>query len=430
MKVVIIGSGGREHALAYKIKESSLLSELTIIPGNAGTSTLGNNVHINIEDHEKIGKYCHENQTDLVIIGPEQPLVAGLADYLRSEGIKVFGPDKSAAEIEANKSFAKKIMQKAGVLTGSFIEFPSHMYSSVMEYLNKKKYPCVIKANGLAAGKGVAVCQSFDEAEIFIEELFQKKIFGESGERVLIEEFLEGEEASIFAITDGNDFICLPASQDHKRIGDDDTGKNTGGMGAYAPAPLITPELLEEIKNKIIAPTLRVMRESGRKFIGCLYAGLMITTDGPKVIEFNCRFGDPETQAVLPVLAGDFLQLLYSAAAGKIDKDSVRYNNGCAVCVVTASKGYPDFFQKGYVIDGLESSKSDVMIFHAGTKIENDKVVTNGGRVLGVTAFSKDCDFVSAKGKAYDVIKEINFENMYYRTDIADRVIKKNERLK
>ncbi len=423
MKVLIIGSGGREHAIAYKIKESKLLDKIYIMPGNAGTLNVGINVEVDISDHKLVGGFCIENKIDLVVIGPEQPLVDGLSDYLRGKGIKVFGPNKNAAVIEANKSFAKKIMKKAGVPTGAFVGFPSKMHDAVKEYLQNKKYPCVIKANGLAAGKGVSICQTYDEAEKVLEDIFDKKIFGEAGDYVLVEEFLQGEEASVFAITDGKDFICLPASQDHKRIGENDTGKNTGGMGAYAPTPLITPLLMEEVKNRIIAPTLNALRDEGKEFIGCLYAGIIKTEEGIKVIEFNCRFGDPETQVVLPILKGDFLELLYSAASRKLNRDAVKYNDGCAVCVVTASKGYPDSYEKGFAIEGLDKKNEDVIVFHAGTRMENEKVVTNGGRVLGVTAFNKSNDLAAAKSKAYSALKKINFRNMYYRTDIADKAL-------
>jgi phosphoribosylamine---glycine ligase len=427
MKVLIVGSGGREHAIAYKLKESNNSVEIFILPGNAGTSSIGTNISLDFTDHPVVGKFCAENKIDLIIIGPEQPLVDGLADYLRGKGLNVFGPNKNAAEIEANKSFAKRIMKKAGVPTGAFVGFPAKMHEAVKEYLQNKKYPCVIKANGLAAGKGVAICQTYDEAEKYLEDLFGKKIFGEAGEYVLVEEFLEGEEASVFAISDGKDFICLPASQDHKRIGENDTGKNTGGMGAYAPAPLISPKLMEEIKNRIIGPTLRTLRDEGREFIGCLYAGVIVTKDGVKVIEFNCRFGDPETQVVLPILKGDFLELLHSAASGNLNRDAVEYNEACAVCVVTSAKGYPDDYEKGFTIEGLDKLYPDVTVFHAGTKMDNNKVVTNGGRVLGVTAIGKNNDLAKAKNSVYAALKNINFQNMYYRTDIADKALKKDK---
>ncbi|GBD89026.1 phosphoribosylamine--glycine ligase [bacterium BMS3Abin03] len=254
--------------------------------------------------------------------------------------------------------------------------------------------------------------------------MFIKKVFGKSGEKILIEEFLEGEEASVFAITDGNNFILLPPSQDHKRIGDNDTGKNTGGMGAYAPAPIVTSEIMEFIASKIVAPTLYALNAEGRKFIGCLYVGLMLTDEGPKVVEYNCRFGDPETQAVLPLIKGDFLKLLYSAAKGELDRETIKYNNGSSVCVVAASDGYPGAYKKGFEITGLEQMPENVIVFHAGTKEENGKIVTNGGRVLGVTSMLKENDLAEAKRITYDALKKIHFENIYYRTDIADKALK------
>lgn len=425
MNVALIGSGGREHALSYKLSESSLLTSLYILPGNPGTASLGKNVRIDIGDHGEIVKFCKDNNIDLVVIGPEQPLVDGMADVLREKGFLVFGPDSAAAKIEAQKSFAKNIMKIAGVPTANYIEFNSKMYETGSDYIKQKKYPCVIKADGLAAGKGVVICNSADEADETLRSFFVDKIFGESGEKVLIEEMLEGEEVSVFAITDGNNFVCLPASQDHKRVGDGDTGKNTGGMGAYAPAPIVTEELLEEIEVKIIRPTLRTMNDEGKRFIGCLYAGLILTEDGPKVIEFNCRFGDPETQAVLPLLEGDFLKFLHSAASGELDEGAIKYNGGSAVCVVAASAGYPDAYEKGFEISGLDVALEDTIIFHAGTKEADGKILTNGGRVLGVTSVLKENNLAKAKLTAYNAINKINFKNIYYRQDIADKGISK-----
>jgi phosphoribosylamine--glycine ligase len=314
-------------------------------------------------------------------------------------------------------------MNTAGVPTAKYIEFNSAMYGKAREYIKDKKYPCVIKADGLAAGKGVVICNTADEAEKTLQSFFVDKIFGESGENILIEEMLVGEEASVFAITDGKNFVCLPASQDHKRIGNGDTGKNTGGMGAYAPAPIVTKELMEEIAIKIIAPTIHALNAEGKKFIGCLYAGLIFTEKGAKVIEFNCRFGDPETQAVLPLLEGDFLKLLLSAASGEIDKEVIKYNGGSSVCVVAASSGYPESFKKGFKIFGLNDLTEDCVVFHAGTKILDNKIVTNGGRVLGVTSVLKENNLAEAKKKAYHALEKIHFENIYYRTDIADKAI-------
>jgi len=421
MNVAVIGSGGREHALALKINQSPTLKNLYILPGNPGTKSLGENVSINQSDQPSILEFCKQKEINLVVIGPEQPLVDGLSNLLRQNKINVFGPDKEAALIESSKAFAKKVMKEARVPTGKYIPFNSTMIGPAKEYIRNKKYPCVIKADGLAAGKGVFICNDPSEAEDALNLIFNDKVFGESGEKVLIEEFLEGEEVSIFAISDGEDFVCLPASQDHKRIGDNDTGKNTGGMGAYAPAPIVTPELLDEIKNKILHPVIQTLKKRNASFIGCLYAGLIITNEGPKVIEFNCRFGDPETQVVLPLLKGDFLQLLYSAAIGKIDKSAVDYNGGSSVCVVVASKGYPDSYEKGFQISGLESISKDIIIYHAGTKEVDGKIVTNGGRVLGVTSVLPDFNLMLAKDMAYQAIEKIHFNNMYYRKDISDK---------
>ncbi len=424
MNVLVIGSGGREHAIALKINQSKKLKSLYCIPGNPGTESFALNFTIDINNHKAIINFCNEKKIDLVVIGPEQPLVDGLSDDLRSAGFKVFGPSANAARIESSKAFAKKIMIDASVPTAQYVEFSTAQLSEAIKYLEAINYPIVIKADGLAAGKGVLICNNKSEAESAIREILEHRIFGDSGDKLIIEEFLVGEEASIFAITDGERFVCLPAAQDHKRIGDGDTGKNTGGMGAYAPAPIITKELLTEIETKIIKPVLDQMLSTGNKFIGCLYAGLIITESGPKVIEFNCRFGDPETQVVLPILDGDFLDLLYSAASGNLNLNAVKYSGGCSVCVVAASKGYPDNYEKGFVINGLDKIDDDVIVYHAGTKREADKILTNGGRVLGVTSVLKTFDLKSAKEKAYQSIHKITFDGIYFRNDIADKAIK------
>ena len=424
MNVALIGSGGREHALALKISESDLLGKLYIIPGNPGTAQFGENLNLDVKNHSKIVELCEERIIDLVVIGPEQPLVDGLGDVLRKNNILVFGPGAKAAEIEAQKSFAKYIMKSVGVPTANYIEFNTSMYERAKEYIKQKKYPCVIKANGLAAGKGVVICNNSEEAGEALHSFFIDKVFGKSGEKILIEEYLTGEEVSVFAITDGTNFVCLPPSQDHKRIGENDTGKNTGGMGAYAPAPMLTDEMLEDISAKIIEPTLRALSTEGKKFIGCLYAGLILTDEGPKVIEFNCRFGDPETQVVLPLLKGDFLKLLYSAADGNLDKNAISYETGSAVCVVAASKGYPESYQVGFEINGLETIPQNVIVFHASTKDIAGKVVTNGGRVLGVTSVIIENDLSAAKKLAYNALVKIHFDNIYYRKDISNKAIK------
>lgn len=424
MNVVIIGSGGREHALALKIKESPTLKKLYLLPGNPGTRFLGENVNISTSEQIKVIDFCKEKKIDLVVIGPEQPLVEGLANILRENQINVFGPNKEAAQIESSKYFAKQVMKEASVPTAKYLAFTSNMLAPARDYIKNKKYPCVIKADGLAAGKGVFVCNDSNEAEEALNLIFHDKVFGESGEKVLVEEFLVGEEVSVFAICDGNEFICLPASQDHKRIGDDDTGKNTGGMGAYAPAPIVTPKMFEEIKNRIFYPVIQTLNKRNASFIGCLYAGLIITDEGIKVIEFNCRFGDPETQVVLPVIKGDFLSMLYTASLGKIDKAAVDYNGGSSVCVIAASKGYPDSFEKGFEIFGLDVMPADIIVYHAGTKEENGKIFTNGGRVLGVTSVLPDFNLMLAKDKVYETLRKINFKNIYYRKDIADKAFK------
>lgn len=424
MKVLLIGSGGREHALALKISESKNLTKLFCLPGNPGTEKIAENISIDISNHKSIINFCFNESIDLIIVGPEQPLVDGLADILRQNGFKVFGPSANAAQIEASKSFAKNVMKMANVNTAEYKEFSNNDIENAKNYLLKIKHPIVIKADGLAAGKGVIICSDSDESIKAVKEIFEDKVFGKSGSKIVVEEFLTGEEASVFAITDGEKFICLPASQDHKRIGEGDTGKNTGGMGAYAPAPIVDDKMMFKIESEIIKPILNELSKSGNKFVGCLYAGLMISGSTPKVIEFNCRFGDPETQVVLPLLDGNFLELLYSAACGNLNKSSVKYDGGCAVCVVAASKGYPDDYQKGFEISGIDQTDPDIIVYHAGTKRSGDKIVTGGGRVLGVTAVLKSNNLKEAKVKAYSALSKINFEGIYYRRDISDKALK------
>lgn len=426
MKVLLLGSGGREHAIAFKIAESPLLSELFIAPGNPGTASLGKNINLSLSDNAGILEFCRENRIELVVVGPEQPLTDGIADLLREAGIKVFGPNKNAAVIEGEKSFSKNLMKKYSIPTAAFEVFLKEEYSKAVEYVKKSSFPLVIKADGLAAGKGVLICPDLSSALEGLEDCFGKNVFGNAGSKVVIEEFMTGEEASIFAVTDGEDYLVLPSAQDHKRIYDGDEGKNTGGMGAYSPAPLVNSALLKEVEEKIIAPTLAAMKNEGRTYNGCLYCGLMITSEGAKVVEFNCRFGDPETQAVLPLIDGDLLELFYSAASGKINKDSVKYSGGSAVCVVAASKGYPDSFEKGFEILGLNSvDKESIKVFHAGTKMDNGKIVTSGGRVLGVTAVIKENNLKACKELAYEALTKISFGNIYFRSDIADKGIKR-----
>jgi phosphoribosylamine--glycine ligase len=425
MRVVILGSGGREHALAFKIAESPKLEKLYILPGNPGTKNLGCNIAININDQENIISFCVENKIDLVVVGPEKPLVEGLTDKLVKYGIKVFGPSKEAARIEGEKSFAKELMKKNNIPTADFEVFHKEDYSKALSYLEQINYPIVLKADGIAAGKGVIIAENFENAKETVTDIFEKSVFGSAGDKLVIEEFMTGQEASVFAITDGTEFVILPAAQDHKRIFDGDKGKNTGGMGAYAPTPFVNKEDLEKIIEIVIKPTLKGMKKNGSPFIGCLYCGLMMTNSGPKVVEFNCRFGDPETQVVLPLLKGDFLELLYSAACGEINKDSVKYNGGASVSVVAASGGYPDKYLKGKEIFGLEKfiNSKDVIVFQAGTKEIEGKIVTDGGRVLDITSIYEENDLSKAKSIAYDAIHCINFEGIQYRKDISDKAI-------
>ncbi|RMD50969.1 MAG: phosphoribosylamine--glycine ligase [Ignavibacteria bacterium] len=419
MNVLVIGSGGREHALAWKINQSKSLTKLFCAPGNPGTEKIAKNV--NLPDNESILNFCKKESIDLVVVGPELPLVNGITDYLEEEGIKVFGPSKSAARIEGDKSFSKDLMKKYGIPTADYQTFSSNQFEEALNYLKNSNFPVVLKASGLAAGKGVLICKDFDSASEGLKQLMLDKVFDDAGENVVIEEFMTGQEASVFAITDGKEYVTLPAAQDHKRIFDGDKGKNTGGMGAYAPAPLVDDNLLHEIKEKIIEPTISAMAQEGIPYKGCLYCGLMITENGPKVVEFNCRFGDPETQCVLPVIEGDFLKLLYSAAAGNLDKSAVRYNGGSSVCVVAASNGYPGAYQKGFEILGLDTDYENCMIFHAGTKKVGNVVQTNGGRVLGITSFIKENNLRKAKTIAYETLSKINFDGIYYRKDISDK---------
>ncbi len=424
MNVAIIGSGGREHALALKISESKSLEKLFVIPGNSGTKNIAQNVFLDVADHNSIVSFCLNEKIHLVVIGPEKPLTDGLADTLRENGIVVFGPSKKAARIEGEKSFAKQLMRDNNIPTAAFKVFDKDNYEDAIKYLHSSNYPVVIKADGIAAGKGVLIVESFDDAKEALKECFINSTFGVAGDKVVIEEFMTGQEASIFAITDGHDFVLLPAAQDHKRIHDGDLGKNTGGMGAYAPTPFVGENEFKYVSESIIKPTLLAMKESGNEFVGCLYCGIMLTPSGPKVVEFNCRFGDPETQVVLPLIKGDFLQLLYSASVGEIQKELVSISSGTSICVVIASRNYPDNSEKGIEIVGLEEFPyNESHIIHAGTKEVDDKIVTDGGRVLGLVTSIEENDLKLCKQKAYEVITKIHFDGMQYRKDIADKGI-------
>ena len=423
MNILVIGSGAREHTLINKLHSNANL--IWAYPGNPGIYQIAQKTNLSSMNFDEIYIFCKEKQIDLVVIGPEQPLADGIVDYLEQKNIAVFGPSKLAAEIESSKVFAKDLMHKYGIPTARFQSFSkADSIEEITKFVNSLGFPIVVKANGLAAGKGVAICNNFDEFNQKISEYFSGK-FADAGYKIVIEEFMQGEEASIFAITDGNDYILLPSAQDHKRIGEGDTGLNTGGMGAYSPAPIITNAVLEKVEAEIIKPTLVAMKSENRTFKGCLYVGLMINKNGnPKVVEFNARFGDPETEAVLELVEGDFAGLLYSVALGKINKGTIQIiENKCASCVILASKGYPETFEKGFVITGLDYNLNEkVKVYHSGTAEKDNQIVTNGGRVLAIV--SSDNSLKQSLDNVYETISKINFENKYYRKDIGYRALK------
>lgn len=421
MKILVIGAGGREHALVWKIKQSPRVEKIFCAPGNAGISSLAETVPIRQDDHEALLMFASANGIDLTVVGPEGPLAAGVVDRFQAAGMKIFGPSASAAILEGSKLFAKGFMKKYLIPTSEFRAFSSSEKYDAERYINEIPTPVVIKADGLAAGKGVTICETKEEALESIDLLFNKKVLGTAGNSVVIEEFLEGEEASVFAVSDGKDFVLLPSAQDHKRIFDGDHGKNTGGMGAYAPAPVMTEDLLTAVKKDIIIPTLAGMQTEGRPYKGCLYVGLMITETGPKVIEFNCRFGDPETQVVIPLIKNDLVEIMMASVGGTISGVKVEHLDQYAVTVVIASGGYPDHYQVDKPIFGLEriSAVKNLIIFHAGTKFARDKIVTSGGRVLDVTAVGPTLE--ETIDKAYRAVEKITFDSAYYRSDIGKK---------
>lgn len=420
MKVLVIGSGGREHAIAWKLKQSKNVTELFCAPGNAGIKELANCVDIKADDIEGLLKFVKENKIELTVVGPEVPLEKGIVDLFNKEGLLIFGPQKSAAKLEHSKIFAKDFMKRNNIPTAEYKTFSLSQKAEVFDHISTAAYPLVIKADGLAAGKGVVICTNIDDAIKTVNELFDDKIFGSAGDNIVIEQFLEGTEASVFAICDGTDYIVLPASQDHKKIGDGETGKNTGGMGAYAPADkAVTPAIMKSIRAKIIEPVLKYMKNEGNEFKGCLYCGLMINKTGePYVIEFNTRFGDPETQVVLPLISSDITEMFTASAKGKIKDYKLTLNNGYCCTVVLASAGYPDEYETGKEINGLEGISPDAIVFHAGTRFEDGKVFTAGGRVINVTGISP-IGLKEAINIAYHNAANINFENKYNRTDIG-----------
>ncbi|MCB9767033.1 MAG: phosphoribosylamine--glycine ligase [Candidatus Omnitrophica bacterium] len=422
MKVLVIGSGGREHALVWKLAQSPKVTQVFAAPGNPGTAEIGTNVSISVDDLEGLAKFASENGIDLTVVGPEAPLVAGIVDLFRQKGLPVFGPEKAAAQLEGSKDFAKQFMREFDIPTARSMTFDN--LEDARSYVEAEGVPIVIKADGLAAGKGVTVAHDRTTAMTALDDCFENQIFGEAGSRVVIEECMVGEEASVLAICDGKTFVSLPSSQDHKPAFDNDEGPNTGGMGAYSPAPVMTPEITRIVDEKILTPAIRGMQERGTPYIGILYAGLMITDEGPKVVEFNCRMGDPETQAVLPVLESDLCELLLLASEGRLDEHpGLEVSPNPAVCVVLASGGYPGSYEKGKEIHGLESlhGAPDTTAFHAGTKEQEGKIVTAGGRVLGITGRGETV--AAAIEGAYKGVSKISFEGMFFRKDIGKKAL-------
>lgn len=416
-KILVIGSGGREHAICEQFKKSPKLEKLYCLPGNAGIAQIAEIVDdIKFGEHEKIAEFCKINQIDFVFVGPEQPLVEGIVDHLQKSKIKVFGPSKKASALEGSKVFMKKILSDNNVPTAAYESFTDE--KSALEFADKLGYPCVIKTDGLAAGKGVIIPQNRAEAAQTINEVFGGK-FGEAGKKIIIEEFLDGFEASYFVICDGKNFVPLGFAHDYKRVGDNDTGPNTGGMGTFAPSPMINKELEEEINQKVIKPTLDGMAKAGAPFIGVLFAGLMIGSKGIKTLEFNIRFGDPETQVILPRIKSDFIDLIEAAIDGKLDQIKVEFDeNKKLVCVVMCAQGYPENYQKGTEINGLEKI-SEAQILHAGTIKKDGKILANGGRVLNIIAEADS--FESARKKAYEAVAKIDWKEGFCRKDIASK---------
>ena len=417
MKILVIGSGGREHALAWKAAQDVDVSEVFVCPGNAGTELEEKLTNITIDhtDFDSIEKFCHEQKIYLVIVGPEQPLVNGLTDFLVSKNINVFGPSKAAAQLEGSKTFSKDFFKKYGIPTANYASFDS--FDSASHHLDEIKYPTVVKADGLAAGKGVIICENKTEAINALESIFNDNVFGSAGSRVVIEDFLKGEEASFIAVVSKDKIIPLATSQDHKAIGEGDVGLNTGGMGAYSPAPIVTEAIHEKIINEVMEPTMHGLIAEGSPYLGFLYAGLMIDGDDIKVLEFNCRFGDPETQPILMRLESSLVELCMSAINDEMDQHDIKWNPMSACGVVIASGGYPEKYasNKEALIEQEDDPSSK--LFHAGTKLVDGKVLTSGGRVFCATALGDDLK--KAQEKAYELVNKVNFENSYYRKDIG-----------
>jgi phosphoribosylamine--glycine ligase len=423
MNVLLIGSGGREHAIAWKLAQSKNLDRLYIAPGNPGTAQCGENIPIGASDIDKLVDFTKQNNVTLAVVGPEDPLAAGAVDAFEAAGVKAFGPSAGAAQLEADKAFAKQLMRSSAVSSAEGQVF--ERFADAKAYIASRDDPVVIKAAGLAKGKGVFVCDDPADGIVAAEKIMCDKIFGSAGDKIVVEDKLLGEEASILAFVDGRNIYVMESSQDHKPIGDGDTGPNTGGMGAYSPAPVVTDAMMDKITREILVPVVDGMNRNGTPYNGVLYAGVMITAGGPRVLEFNVRFGDPETQPILMRLKSDLLEIMLAVCDGRLDEVTLRWDPRPAVCVVIAAGGYPGEYERGKIITGIPEAEQleDVVVFHAGTAAKNGNIVTNGGRVLGVTAMGQT--IAKAKAKAYEAVDKIKFDGAYCRRDIADKAIKK-----
>ena len=420
MKVLIVGGGGREHAITWAVAKSPRVDKIYAAPGNAGIAELAECVDISVMDAEKLVAFAKEKEIDFVIVGPDDPLAAGVADAFLDAGIKTFGPRKNAAIIEASKAFSKDLMKKYDIPSAKYETFTDP--GKALDFLKTMNPPYVIKADGLALGKGVLICQNLDEASVGIREIMIDKKFGDSGNKIVIEEFMTGREVSVLCYSDGKTIRPMTSAQDHKRAGDGDTGLNTGGMGTFSPSPFYTAEVQKFCEENIYQKTIDAMAAEGREFKGVLFVGLMLTPDGPKVLEYNARFGDPEAQVVIPRMKNDIIDVMEACADGTLDKINLEFDDNAAVCVMLASDGYPVSYEKGFEIKGLENFKGrdDYFVFHSGTKFQDGKVVTNGGRVIGVVA--RGNDLKQARANAYKATELVNFENKYMRHDIGKAI--------
>jgi len=426
MKLLVVGGGGREHALCWKLSTSPLVEKIYAAPGNGGTAIENKteNVDIKATDIEALVQFALDNKIDLTVVGPEDPLALGIVDAFEAKGLKAFGPNGAAAELEASKAFAKDVMVKAGIPTADYGEFTD--YDSALAFVKEKGAPIVVKADGLAAGKGVTVAETEEMAITALKEIFQDNLFGEAGSKVVIEEFLDGEEASYLAFTDGTTILPMVSSQDHKPIYDGDKGPNTGGMGAYSPAPVVTDELFDYATKEIAYPLIKEMAKRGIKYKGIIYGGLMVTAKGTKVLEFNCRFGDPETQPVLSRLDSDLVEIFMACIDENLAEKTIKWKEEPTVCVVVSSGGYPKSYEKGFEITGIDDANAidGVKVFHAGTDVKDGKIVNSGGRVLGVTAYGDGLE--DTIKKAYQAVEKINFKDMYYRKDIGSKALNRS----